>query len=221
MIKLNYVEKIDKQLYEYLNSAILPRYNENIGGHDVEHIKYVVNRSFELICEFKLNVNYNMVYTIAMFHDIGYHKDPDNHEKVSADMFNLDEKVKSFFSDEENNIIYEAIVDHRASLENEARSIYGKIVSSADREISVENMLIRSLKYQKDKHIAENPNLNDIIEYSFKKLSSKYGKANGYAKMYYKDKKYIDYVNKINILLDNKDLFICEEQKIARKIHLF
>jgi len=149
---MNYTEKIDKKLYDYLNLEILPKYNDNIGGHDVEHIKYVTTRSFDLINEFKLDVNYNMVYTIAMFHDIGYKKDPDNHEKVSADMFNADDYIKSFFTKEENNIIYEAIVDHRASLEYEARSIYGKIVSSADREISVENMLIRSLRYQKDKH---------------------------------------------------------------------
>lgn len=218
---MNYIEKIDKNLYEYLNNQILPKYNENIGGHDIDHINYVINRSFDLIEEFKLDVNYNMIYTIAMFHDIGYHKDPDNHEKVSADMFNMDNYIKSFFTEEENNIIYEAIVDHRASLEYEARSIYGKIVSSADREISVENMLIRSLRYQKDKHASENPTLDDVIEYSFKKLFSKFSKSNGYAKMYYKDKKYVDYMNKINILLDNKDLFIQEEKRIAKEINLF
>jgi len=39
--------------------------------------------------------------------------------------------------------------------------------------------------------------------------------------MYYKDKKYIDYVDKINILLENKDLFVAEEKKIAKKIQLF
>lgn len=218
MININ---NIDKNLYDYLNINILSKYSQNIGGHDIEHIKYVINRCFDLISEFNLDVNYNMIYTIAMFHDIGYHKDPDNHEQVSADMFNKDTYVKSFFTDEENKTIYEAIVDHRASLEYEARSIYGKIVSSADREISVENMLIRSLRYQKDKHIIENPSLDDVIEYSFKKLYSKYSKNNGYAKMYFKDKKYLDYIEKINKLLDNKDMFIEEEKKIAKKIELF
>lgn len=221
VIRMEYINKINKELYDYLNKKILPEYNNNIGGHDVEHINYVTKRCFELIDEFMLDVNFNMIYTIAIFHDIGYHENPDEHEKVSAKIYMSDEYVKKFFTDEENKIIYEAIVDHRASLEYEARSIYGKIVSSADREISVENMLIRSLKYQKDKHILENPTLNEVIEYSFKKLSSKYGKNNGYAKMYFKDKKYLDYIEKINILLDNKDLFICEEKKIANKINLF
>lgn len=218
---MEYINKIDKDLYNYLNDKILPKYNHNIGGHDVDHIKYVINRCFDLISEFNLDVNYNMIYTIAMFHDIGYHEDPDNHEKVSADMFSKDEYIKNFFTEEENKIIYEAIVDHRASLEYEARSIYGKIVSSADREISVENMLIRSLRYQKDKHINENPSLDDVIEYSYKKLYSKFSKNNGYAKMYYKDKKYLDYIENINKLLESKELFISEETKIAKKINLF
>ena len=218
---MEYINKINQNLYNYLNNTILPKYNDTIGGHDVKHIEYVISRCFELISEFNLDVNYNMIYTIAMFHDIGYHEDPDNHEQVSADMFNKDEYIKNYFTEDENKIIYEAIVDHRASLEYEARSIYGKIVSSADREISVENMLIRSLRYQKDKHINENPSLNDVIEYSYKKLYSKYSKNNGYAKMYYKDKKYLDYIENINKILDNKILFIAEETKIAQKINLF
>ena len=208
-------------LYNYLNNVILPKYENNIGGHDVEHIQYVVNRSYEIINEFSLDVNKDMVYTISIFHDIGYSVNPDEHEKVSADIFMQDSKIKKYFTEEQRKIMYEAIIDHRASLEYEARNIYGKIVSSADREISVENMLIRSLRYQKDKHKSENPTLNDVIEYSFKKLSSKYSKTNGYAKMYYKDKKYLDYIEKINVLLNNKELFIQEEEKIAKKINLF
>ncbi len=208
-------------LYNYLNNVILPKYENNIGGHDVEHIQYVVNRSYEIINEFSLDVNKDMVYTIAIFHDIGYSVNPDEHEKVSADIFMQDSEIKKYFTEEQRKIMYEAIIDHRASLEYEARNIYGKIVSSADREISVENMLIRSLRYQKDKHKSENPTLNDVIEYSFKKLSSKYSKTNGYAKMYYKDKKYLDYIEKINVLLNNKELFIQEEEKIAKKINLF
>lgn len=216
-----YENLIDKELYKYLNSEILPKYNHNIGGHDISHIEYVINRCFELIDEFKLDVNYNMIYTIAMFHDIGYMSDPENHEQVSADMFLKDEFINEFFNSDEINTMYEAIIDHRASLEYEARSLYGKIVSSADRETSVENMLIRSLKYQKDKHHAENPTLEDIIDYSYSKLNSKYSKNDGYAKMYFKDKKYLKFVDNINLLLENKELFTIKEKELASKINLF
>ena len=212
---------MNRNLYDYLNSNILPKYEHNIGGHNIKHIKYVISRSKEIVDEFNLDVNEDMVYTIAMFHDIGYSVNPDEHEKVSADMFMQNEEMKKYFNDEQRQIMYEAIVDHRASLEYEARNIYGKIVSSADREISVKNMLIRSLRFHKDKHIAENPTLDDVIEYSFKKLYSKYSKTNGYAKMYFKDQKYIDYIDGINVLLNNKELFINEEKKIAKEINLY
>lgn len=211
---------INTELKQYIDSTILPKYIDNIGGHDLDHIKTVVQRSFEIVKAFQLDVNPNMVYTIAAFHDIGYKMDPDNHEQISAELFLQEENLKKFFSQEEIKIMSEAIVDHRASLEYEARSIYGKLVSSADREISVDNMLERSLKYQKDKHATENPTLDQVIAFSYKKLSSKYGKG-GYAKMYYPDQKYQDYLSEMQTLLENFALFSCIEQKIAEKINLF
>ena len=38
--------------------------------------------------------------------------------------------------------------------------------------------------------------------------------------MYYKDKKYNDYIKEINILLDSKELFKEKEKEIANKIGL-
>ena len=170
------MEEINKEIKKYIEEQVLPQYDTNIGGHARDHIETVINRSFEIINEFNLDVNKNMAYVVAAYHDIGYKVDPDNHEQVSSEDFLKDEKIKSFFSDEDIQIIAEAIVDHRASLEYEARSIYGKIVSSADRETSVENMLKRSFLYQADKHKDEKPSVKQVIEYSFKKLTKKFGK---------------------------------------------
>lgn len=213
------MREIDQELEKYIKDNVLTQYDiNNIGGHGKEHIIDVIQRSFELIKEFNLNVDTNMVYVIAAYHDIGYKEDKENHEKVSADKFLEDEEIKKFFNEEQIQIISEAIIDHRASLEYEARSIYGKIVSSADREISVENMLKRSFLYQSDKHQDENPSTMQVIEYSFKKLSSKFGK-NGYAKMYYPDRKYVDYLNEMQELLENKEKFIERELKISEDIN--
>lgn len=205
---------IDESLKSYIETTILPEYEHNIGGHDINHINFVIDRSFELMEEFSLNLNPNMVYTIASYHDIGYQKDPDNHEKVSADMFQKDKKIQEFFTPEEVKIIYEAIIDHRASLEYEARSIYGKLVSSADREISAERMLTRSFLYQQDKHAAESPSVEEIIAYSYKKLSSKYGKG-GYAKMYYPDTKYQEFISTMETLTSDFKLFREKELELA------
>jgi len=210
-------EGINKELEQYINENIFPQYDQNnVGGHGVKHIQIVIQRSFEIVKEFNLDVNKDMIYTIAAFHDIGYRKNPDKHEEVSSEMFKSDYNMKKFFNEEQINTIAEAIIDHRASLEYEARSIYGKIVSSADRETSVINMLERSFLYQLDKHKQENPTLMQVIEYSYKKLSSKYGK-DGYAKMYFQDKKYLEYLETMQNLLGDKEKFIEAEKKIAKK----
>lgn len=212
------MEEVNQNLEDYIEKKVLPQYDaNNVGGHGKEHIETVINRSFEIVKEFNLDVNKDMVYTIAAFHDIGYKENPDQHEEVSSEKFKQDKEIAKFFNDEQIKVIAEAIVDHRASLEYEARSIYGKIVSSADRETSVENMLTRSILYQADKHKAENPTIEQVIEYSYKKLSSKYGKG-GYAKMYYPDKKYTQYLDKMQELLENKDKFIEAEMNLAKTL---
>ena len=163
-----------------------------------------------------------MVYTIAAFHDIGYKENPDEHEEVSSEMFRKNKDITEFFDQEQVDTIAEAIADHRASLEYEARSIYGKIVSSADREVSVDRMLTRSVLYQKDKLTKQNnmiPTVDQIIEASYKKLSSKYGKG-GYAKMYFPDKKYKEYLDRMQDLLENKEKFIAEEIELAQRLGL-
>ncbi len=209
--------KINGDLKKYIEKSVLPLYDTNIAGHGREHIEFVIERSFELAREFDLDVDLNMVYVIAVFHDIGYKEDPDNHEEVSSRIFKEDEVMPKYFTAEQIDIMADAIVDHRASLEYEARSVYGKLVSSADREISVHNMLKRSILFQVAKHKDENPSLEQVIDYSYKKLSSKYGKG-GYAKMYFPDEKYKNYLSTIQDILSDKEKFAKSELDVIDKI---
>lgn len=207
------VYKIEEEI-NYVEDKVLPLYDTNIGGHGRDHILTVILRSFEIKKEFNLQLKDKLILIIAAYHDIGYKKDPDNHEQVSSEMFLEDKEIQKFLETDEIKIVEEAIVDHRASLEYEARSEYGKLVSSADRETSVENMLKRSFLYQADKHAAENPTIEQVIEYSFKKLTKKFGK-DGYAKMYFPDKKYTSYLKEMQELLENKEKFIAREMEFA------
>lgn len=209
--------KINGDLKKYIEKSVLPLYDTNIAGHGREHIEFVIERSFELAREFDLDVDLNMVYVIAAFHDIGYKEDPDNHEEVSSRIFREDEVMPKYFTAEQIDIMADAIVDHRASLEYEARSVYGKLVSSADREISVHNMLKRSILFQAAKHKDENPSLEQVIDYSYKKLSSKYGKG-GYAKMYYQDEKYKNYLSTMQDILSDKEKFVKYELDVIDKM---
>ena len=107
----------------------------------------------------------------------------------------------------EQKTIRETIEDHRASLEYIPRNIYGKILSSADRKVEVKQYLIASISYGKKK----NPEIdkNESIESSYKFVIKKFGK-NGYAinKSYVEDLKYKKFLEDIQYLIDNKELFI-------------
>lgn len=211
------MEEINKDLKKCIEENIFPQYeNNNIGGHGIDHIKYVIERSFEIIKEFNLDVDKNMAYVTAAYHDLGYKRNPEKHEEVSSEMFKEDQNMNKFFNEEQINTIADAIADHRASSKHEARNIYGKIVSSADRNISVNTTLKRSILFYKTKYKNEDIKDMDIIENSYKKLSSKYGKG-GYAKMYYPDNKYNEFIKSMEELIENKDEFINKELEIIRE----
>ena len=176
---------INNKLKEYIEGNIFTSYERNDEGHNLKHIKYVIDRSLKFASTIE-NINYDMVYTIAAYHDIGHYIDAKNHEKVSADMLLNDKKLRDFFTEEEIQIMSEAVYDHRASMEGEPRSIYGKIVSSADRNVLIEEPLRRTYSYR----LEHNPDdtLDSIIEESRIHLVNKFGKK-GYAseKMYFED----------------------------------
>ena len=201
-----------KELKKYIEKNIFKEYKKNESGHGIEHIKYVIQRSLEFSKKLE-NINKEMVYVIAAYHDIGHHIDKDNHEKVSAEILKNDKKIQIFFTQEQINIMKEAIEDHRASNKTEPRSIYGKIVSSADRNTSVKETLKRAYSYNK-KHYA-NLKEEEIIEESYKHLKNKYGK-NGYAKekMYFEDKDYNKYLKEMDEITSDIKIFKKEMEKI-------
>lgn len=196
---------INPQLKKYIKENIFPSYQKNDLGHGIGHIQYVIDRSFKFAKEVK-EINYDMVYTIAAYHDIGHYIDAKNHEKISAQLLLEDTNLKRFFTDEEIKIMSEAVYDHRASMEGEPRSIYGKIVSSADRNTLVHIPLQRTYAYRL-KHMPDAP-LEDIIEGSRKHILDKFGK-NGYAKekMYFYDYDYERFLEEISLIAEDKKLF--------------
>ena len=200
--------QINEDLKKYIEENIFPEYSKNEPAHNIEHIKYVISRSFKF-ADTVPNINYNMVYTIAAYHDIGHHIDPKRHEIISGEIMSKDENLKNFFSEEELIVIKEAIEDHRASSNHEPRSIYGKIVSTADRNNTVESCLRRSYTYGKKLE----PNFTDeeLFERAYKHLNMKFGE-NGYAKFFFKDEEYENFLKDIRELLSDKKRFI-ETQK--------
>ena len=207
--------KVNSELKKYIEDNVFPEYDKNEVGHGINHIKDVINRSFELVKENDLEVNIDMVYVIASYHDIGHHIDSANHEKVSADIMSKDNNLKRFFNLSELKIIKEAIEDHRSSSKTDPRSIYGKIVSSADRNNTVEHCLSRTYTYGK----RLNPKATDeeLFNRAYDVLQEKFG-INGYAKYYFKDSKYERFLEELRELLEDKEKFIKTQRDYINKL---
>lgn len=196
---------VNKELQKYIEEKIFPNYKKNDLGHNLNHIKHVIDRSMKF-AQSVPEINYDMVYTIAAYHDIGHYIDAKNHEKIGSEILLADKKLKDFFSDEEIKKMAEAVYDHRASLEYEPRSIYGKIVSSADRNTIVDVPLKRTYEYR-IKH-SPNSSIAEIIEESRQHIIKKFGN-NGYAneKMYFEDLEYKNFLKEIALLANDEKKF--------------
>lgn len=181
------LEKVSPEVRNYIEEEILPRY-DNLFGHTKDHIKYVISRSLKFAEEVE-GVNYDMVYIIAAFHDLGRLVDNETHNIESGKMLMSDKFIEKNFSREERIIMKEAVEDHRASLKYEPRSVYGRIVSSADRSTSVKRAVTRAIKYNKLLNPGETE--EEAIKNSLEPLKRKFGK-DGYArkKMFFKDSDY-------------------------------
>lgn len=205
---------LNKDLVSYIEKEIFPIYDKNEKAHDISHIINVINHAFNISKNY--DVDLNMIYTIASFHDIGHHIDKENHETISAYIMSKDENLKEFFNSEELEIIKLAIEDHRASSSRIPRSIYGKIISAADKNLTVEIAITRTYLYSK-KYYPEFTH-SELYEEIYNHLNEKFGK-NGYAKVYVEDEDYNNFKKDLIALLENKEEFFNEISKIEKKIH--
>lgn len=204
---------MDKELVDYIKKEIFPLYDKNEEGHGLKHIETVIERSLKFAKDYDVDIN--MVYTIAAYHDLGHHIDRKRHEIISAQIFIEDENMKKWFSDEQRKIIKEAIEDHRASSNHEPRTIYGKIVSTADRTIvNIDNTIRRSYSYGKRNYqgITEEEQIQRVYEH----LKDKYGE-NGYAKVYLEDKEFDEAMKEFRKALKDKDSFIQRIRKVVKE----
>ena len=197
-------KELNEELVEYIEKEIFPLYDRNEFAHGINHIKTVIRRSLELADGY--DVDFNIVYTVAAYHDLGHFIDRKRHEIISAEMFMKDENIKRWFADEQRMVIKEAIEDHRASCNHVPRTIYGKIVSTADRTIvDIDNTIKRSYTYGKKNYIglSEEEQFDKVYEH----LVEKYGER-GYAKVYLNDKEFDEAVSKLRQALQNREEFI-------------
>ncbi len=186
-------------LKTYLHDSIIPIYNHFDQAHREDHVLTVIKHSLEIAKDY--DVNSDMVYTIACYHDIGIQFGRSDHHLTGGLFLYEDEKLKAFFNEEERLIMKEAVEDHRASRSEAPRSIYGKIIAEADRDIAIDTVLLRTVQYGY-KHYPELTK-EEHIKRAYEHIKEKYGQE-GYLKLWLKTKKNEEGLKAIHLLLEDQ-----------------
>lgn len=141
---MNYLN-VDTALQQYVAQHILPLHDHYDEAHQRSHIETVISNSMALAQHY--DVNPDMVYAIAAYHDTGICEGRERHHLVSGRIVRNDVQLQQWFNAEQTETMAQAVEDHRASSQQEPRSIYGKIVAEADRDIDSEKIVLRTLQY--------------------------------------------------------------------------
>ncbi len=136
---------ITPSLRVYVEEAVLPRYALFDRAHSTDHVGAVISRSMALARHY--DVEEDMVYVVAAYHDLGLPEGRADHHLTSARLLRDDPRLREWFSEGQVELMAEAVEDHRASLDRSPRTIYGRIVAEADRLIDVDTVLRRTVQY--------------------------------------------------------------------------
>lgn len=208
------MKEISPKVKKYIEEEVLPRYKE-LKGHTSKHIAQVIDRSLKFAKQVPW-VNLDMVYVIAAYHDLGRLVDNETHNIESAKMMRADKFLRENFTAEEVETMAEAVEDHRASLGHEPRSVYGKIVSSADRNPTVESILERAYDYNKLLH--PDYSEDEIIEDVRVHIREKYS-PDGYAAktMYFKDSSFEKMLFEVERITRTKEGYAKVQREFNKK----
>jgi len=143
-------QTVNLELMQFVELNILPRYTEFDRAHNLSHVTSVIRRSLD-IAE-RLGADLNMAYCIAAYHDLGLEGPRAIHHITGGKILAADARLKKWFSASEIRIMQEAVEDHRASASHEPRSLYGKIVAEADRDLSPETVFSRIVAFGLDNY---------------------------------------------------------------------
>lgn len=141
-------QQVSLEIMEFVERQILPRYNAFGECHGLRHVTRVIKNSLRLADVTGADID--MVYVIAAYHDLGMEGPRAIHHLTSGKILMADARLKKWFNTDQLKVMKEAVEDHRASSSRQPRSIYGKIVAEADRDIDVHEIFLRAIQYGKE-----------------------------------------------------------------------
>ena len=143
-------QQVNLEIMEFVEREILPRYNRFDKGHNLQHAQRVIHNTLDLARI--AGVDIDMAYVTAAYHDLGMSGPRAIHHITGGKILAADARLKRWFSNEQIRIMKEAVEDHRASASHTPRSIFGKIVAEADRDLDPEITFLRAIQYGLEKH---------------------------------------------------------------------
>ena len=189
---------INPELTAYIEQEIIPRYDHFDQAHRRDHVLMVIQQSMDIASN--LDVNMDMVYAIAAYHDTGLCEGRELHHVVSARIIKEDEKLREWFTEEQIQTMADAAEDHRASAKQAPRTIYGRVVAEADRFIDPVTIAQRTIQYGLDHY----PELSREEQYQrmVTHLKEKYGR-NGYLKLWLPDSPNAQRLEQLRKMIDD------------------
>lgn len=133
---------LNKDLVDYIEKNIFIKY-ERFYAHGMLHINNVIKNMLMLADYY--NLDKNMAYVIAVYHDSGLSVDRENHELEAGRIIASDVELKKFFNEDEIKIMKEAVEDHRGSRKTRPRNFYGECVSDSDRDFDIDILAKRQI----------------------------------------------------------------------------
>lgn len=184
-----------------MEQIILPRYETFDAAHRSDHATMVINRSLEFARHY--DVDLEMVYVIAAYHDVGLAAGREEHHIESARLIMEDSELCRWFNPEQIITIAQAAEDHRASAKHEPRSIYGRIVAEADRAIEPESILRRTVQYGLThySHLTKEGHWQRLLEH----MNEKYAEG-GYLKLWLPKSDNANKLAELRTIIENKVL---------------
>lgn len=195
------LETVSQELANYIECFIIPLYDHFDKAHQRDHVRMVIKQSLELAAT--LEVDINMVYAIAAYHDVGLCEGRERHHIVSAQMLLADDELRKWFSEAQLQTMAEAVEDHRASSDHAPRSLYGRIVAEADRYIDPDTIIRRTVQFGLEHY----PELDKNAHYerTLQHLHEKYGR-NGYLHLWFDNSPNAERLERLRQMMEDEPL---------------
>ena len=200
---------VSLDLMEFVEKNILPRYAAFDKAHNLTHINRVISRSLELAS--KIGADADMAYAIAAYHDLGLEGPRAVHHLTSGKILAADQRLLKWFTKEQLKIMKEAVEDHRASTSHTPRSLYGKIVAEADRDLEPSIVFRRTIEYGIDNYPEKNK--EEQWQRFLSHMENKYS-SHGYIRLWLPNSPNEQNLKRIRELISNPQLLREEFDRI-------